>query len=88
MSQTSEEYLQLWYNYFIVLTNHLPNPVELYMLEIFQHVENNVVGLMNKSMMIARHTAGTIIEWGYAMYWIKPMRNTVLKGLSIYTKGK
>ena len=34
------------------------------------------VGLMNKTGLVARHTAGTSTEWGYYMYWIKPMRDS------------
>ena len=34
------------------------------------------VGLMNKTGLVARHTAGTSPEWGYYMYWIKPMRDS------------
>jgi len=35
------------------------------------------VGLMNKSGLVARHKAGTSTEWGYYMYWIKLMRDSV-----------
>jgi len=31
---------------------------------------------MNKTGLVARHTAGTSTEWGYYMYWIKPMRDS------------
>jgi len=34
------------------------------------------VGLMNKTGLVARHKAGTSTEWGYYMYWIKPMRDS------------
>jgi len=36
---------------------------------------------MNKAELVARHKAGTSTEWGYDMYWIKPMRDSTPKSL-------